>query len=225
MKRFLIASLVALILAAGVLSAGVVGATENDNEGEDVLTPASPAYFTQQIMEQVQFGVMDDAGTRRADFTLQMMERRASEMDELQERGRPEYIPGLVRQTARLSEILQEECDGLDLEDIDAAALAGAIARVTERADEVLKALEGELPDEARDGIKRARKAIGGNHEFAASVLQQIIDGELPGDPEAAESALEGLQRAGEGAGDRVPPGPGRPELDEKDGEENGNDD
>ena len=192
MKKVAVAVLVVLLVTAVAVPAL---ADDEANEGP-VLTPGSPVYFLQGILENVQLNLMRNPEAR-ALFMADLVERRSREIGRTIAEEREDLVPGLIHRTAVLAARLDAEAAEVDLQQADATGLAEAMEGATSKALGVLGKLLEDMDENdhpARFGLTTAVDAVGGNGAIAESIFQRILDGDIPGDAQRARDGLERMR-------------------------------
>ncbi len=194
MKRALTVGVVVALLLAFALPA--MADEGGDNGDELVVPPGSGLHFAQQIVEITQGGLLREPDNR-AGFAATLLARRMAEMRVLAARGQCEHTGYLAQQTEQIMGRVQEALGragepGVDLTE-GAAAVAEATAIAEETLDDLLDLIDsGDMPSAAEYGLMRALEAVQNGRNHALSILEDIADGELPGDAARAGQVLRG---------------------------------
>ena len=193
MKKALTVGLVVTLLLIFALPA-MAGEADEENL---VVPPGSASYFAQQIVDKVQWGLSRGADQRAA-IAADVLERRMAEMGIVAARGQTEHVGYLAQQTVRVMDRIAEALGrAKGRPEVDVTDGAIAVLEVATTAEDTLatlieKAEDGDMPEEALEGLETALLAVQGGRAFALGILEGIFNGDFPGDADRAGETLRG---------------------------------
>ena len=164
-----------------------INGLENETEEEITLpaagiTPDSAFYGISRAIERIQIAFTRDE-VARANLRMRFAERRLSEAIEMTERGKPEFIEGLMQDYGREMNQARERMEDeyrkcVERETETCERYADAIDRVSEATTKHIVVLEDvyeRVPEQAKEAIQRAiEKSIQG-HEQTQERLQEVF--------------------------------------------------
>lgn len=197
---------VAVVLIIIISVAAPVTAGDAD---AGVTVPGSARYLVQRLVERVRLGLTRDPGAR-ASLIAQMIQRRASEIEAMNQEQQSRFAPGLAGNMAALVRAAERIMSRMHDSGADMTGVAAAVASSSTRALDVLQQLQesGHMPVQAEAGLLQAARSLERTQSRSCEILERIADGEMPGNRARALREIQSMRKTRE---DLPAPARGRP--------------